>query len=181
MLCSVAQSCLTLCNPMDCSPQGSSVLEIFQPEYWSGLPFPHPEDLPDPGIKPSLLGLPHCRADSLPLSHLGSSLYILAPLKSGIVHNITLICGLISRAKTKLTLNYKSFVGIAMYLRIAFFSWVKNYHKLSSLKQYKFIILPCGSEVWHKSHWAKLKLLGGEYSFLEALYKGLFPCSYRYW
>ena len=25
-----AQSCLTLCNPMDCSPTGSSVLEILQ-------------------------------------------------------------------------------------------------------------------------------------------------------
>ena len=52
MLCSVAQSYLTLRKPMDCSPQGSSVLEIFQPGYWSGLPFPLPEDLPDPGIKP---------------------------------------------------------------------------------------------------------------------------------
>ena len=27
-------------------------------EYWSGLPFPSPGDLPDPGIDP---GLPHCR------------------------------------------------------------------------------------------------------------------------
>jgi len=27
-------------------------------EYWSGLPFPSPEDLPGPGIKPGLL---HCR------------------------------------------------------------------------------------------------------------------------
>ena len=27
-------------------------------EYWSGLPFPFPEDLPDPGIKPQS---PHCR------------------------------------------------------------------------------------------------------------------------
>ena len=27
-------------------------------EYWSGLPFPSPEDLPNPGIEP---GLPHCR------------------------------------------------------------------------------------------------------------------------
>ena len=26
-------------------------------EYWSGLPFPFPEDLPDPGIEP---GLPRC-------------------------------------------------------------------------------------------------------------------------
>ena len=30
MLCSVAQLCLTLCDPMDCGPPGSSVDEIFQ-------------------------------------------------------------------------------------------------------------------------------------------------------
>ena len=27
-------------------------------EYWSGLPFPLPGDLPDPGMKPSPLGYP---------------------------------------------------------------------------------------------------------------------------
>ena len=31
-------------------------------EYWSGLPFPSPGDLPDPGIKPTL------QADALPVS-----------------------------------------------------------------------------------------------------------------
>ena len=36
----VAQSCLTLCNPMDCSPPGSLVHGIPRQEYWSGLPFP---------------------------------------------------------------------------------------------------------------------------------------------
>ena len=35
-----------------CSPPGSSVHRIFQQEYWSGLPFPTPGDLPDPGIEP---------------------------------------------------------------------------------------------------------------------------------
>ena len=35
----------------------------------SGLPFPPPEDLPDPGIKPTS---PALQADSLPPSHLGS-------------------------------------------------------------------------------------------------------------
>ena len=30
-------------------------------EYWSGLPCPLPEDLPDPGIKPNFLELQHCR------------------------------------------------------------------------------------------------------------------------
>ena len=39
-------------------------------EYWSGLPFPSPGDLPDPGIKP---GYPACLADSLPLNPQGST------------------------------------------------------------------------------------------------------------
>ena len=48
----VAQSCPTLCDPMDCSPPGSSVRGILRQEYWSGLPFPSPGNLPDPGIEP---------------------------------------------------------------------------------------------------------------------------------
>ena len=38
-------------------------------EYWSGLPFPLPEDLPDPGIEP---GSPTCRQMLYHLSHQGS-------------------------------------------------------------------------------------------------------------
>ena len=38
-------------------------------EHWSGLLFPSPGDLPDPGTKP---GSPALQADSLPLSHQGS-------------------------------------------------------------------------------------------------------------
>ena len=30
---------------------------FFRQEYWSGLPFPPPGDLPDPGIEPGLLHL----------------------------------------------------------------------------------------------------------------------------
>ena len=52
MLSVASQSCLTLCNPMDCSPPGSSVRGILQQEYWSELPFPSPGHLPIPGIKP---------------------------------------------------------------------------------------------------------------------------------
>ena len=48
----VAQSCLTLCVPVDCSLPGSSVHGILQEEYWRGLPFPSPEDLPNPGTEP---------------------------------------------------------------------------------------------------------------------------------
>ena len=36
---------------------------FFRQEYWSGLPFPSPRDLPDPGIEPRSLAL---QADSLP-------------------------------------------------------------------------------------------------------------------
>ena len=38
-------------------------------EYWSGVPFPSPGDLPDPGIEPVSLAL---QAISLPLSHQGN-------------------------------------------------------------------------------------------------------------
>ena len=48
----VTKSCLTLCSRWTVAHQGSSVHGILQQEYWSGLPFPSPRDLPDPGIKP---------------------------------------------------------------------------------------------------------------------------------
>ena len=40
------------CNPMDCSLPGSLSLGFSRQEYWSGLQFPSPGDLPDPGIEP---------------------------------------------------------------------------------------------------------------------------------
>ena len=57
---------------MDCSPPGSSVHGILQARYWSGLPCPPHEDLPDPGINPASSVSPALQADSLPLSHWGS-------------------------------------------------------------------------------------------------------------
>ena len=44
----VAQSCPTLCNPMN-----YTVHELSRPEYWSRQPFPSPGDLPDPRIEPA--------------------------------------------------------------------------------------------------------------------------------
>ena len=63
-----AQSCVNLCSPMGCSPPGSSTMEFSRQEYWRGVPFPPPRDLPDPGIKLCLLCLLHWQADSLPLA-----------------------------------------------------------------------------------------------------------------
>ena len=66
------QSCPTLCDPIDCSLPGSSVHEGFlRQEFWSGLPFPSPEDLPNPGIEP---GSPALQADSLLSEPRGNSL-----------------------------------------------------------------------------------------------------------
>ena len=45
--CQVVQWCPTLCNPMDCSPPGSSAMGFSRQEYWSGLPCPPPVDLSD--------------------------------------------------------------------------------------------------------------------------------------
>ena len=49
----LAQSWLTLCHPMSRSPPGSLSMGFPRQEYWSGLPFPFPMGLPDPGIKPA--------------------------------------------------------------------------------------------------------------------------------
>ena len=43
-------------------------------EYWSGLPFPSPGDLPDPGIELECPMSPALQAGPLPLSHWGSTL-----------------------------------------------------------------------------------------------------------
>ena len=103
---SVAQSCLTLCDPMDCSMPGLPVrhqlpeftqshvtphkdapllllffrlfatpwtvarqaplsMEFSRQEYQSALPFPSPQDLPNPGIQPGSPGSRTLQADSL--------------------------------------------------------------------------------------------------------------------
>ena len=47
-----AQLCPTLCDPMDESLQAPQSVGFSRQEYWSGLPFPSPGDLPNPGIEP---------------------------------------------------------------------------------------------------------------------------------
>ena len=45
---------------------------LSKQEYCSGLPYPPPEDLPGPGIKPESPVAPALQMDPLPLSHWGS-------------------------------------------------------------------------------------------------------------
>ena len=57
-VCSVIQSYLTLCNPMDYSQPGSSVHGIFQTRLLEEVAVPPLGDLPDSGIKPVSLRSP---------------------------------------------------------------------------------------------------------------------------
>ena len=69
------QSCLTLCDPMDCSLPGSSIHGIFPGKNSGvGCHFLLQGIFPTQGSKLRLLRLLRWQADSLPLSHLGSSL-----------------------------------------------------------------------------------------------------------
>ena len=52
-------SCLTLCDPMDCSPSAPLSMGFSRQEEWSELPCPPPGDIPNPGVKsasPALAG-----------------------------------------------------------------------------------------------------------------------------
>ena len=71
----VTQLYLALCDPMDCSPPGPLSMGFSRQEHWSGLPFPSPEDLHSPGIKPKS---PALQATSLPSEPQGKPIKKLA-------------------------------------------------------------------------------------------------------
>ena len=60
-------------TPWTVTHQAPLSVSFSRQEYWSGLPFPSPGYLPDPGIEPGFL---HWQVDSLPLSHLGSPIFL---------------------------------------------------------------------------------------------------------
>ena len=66
--CLVANSCLTLCDPWTVARQSSLSMGFSRQEYWNGLPFPSPGDLPDPEIEPVS---PVLQADYLLLARQG--------------------------------------------------------------------------------------------------------------
>ena len=59
--CLVARSCLTPVTPRTVACQAPLSMGFSMQEYWSGLPFPSPRDLPNPGIEP---GSPALQEDS---------------------------------------------------------------------------------------------------------------------
>ena len=59
--------------------QASQSMGFSSQEYWRGVPFPSPGDLPNPGIKP---GSPALQVDSLPSEPLGGPCYATCLLKT---------------------------------------------------------------------------------------------------
>ena len=66
-------------TPWAVAHQAPLSMEFFRQEYWSGLPFPSPGDIPDPSIKPRS---PALQADALPLEPPGKPnvVYTILPL-----------------------------------------------------------------------------------------------------
>ena len=83
-----------------------SFVEFSRQEYWSGLPFPSPEDLPNPGTKP---GSPALQADSLPYELQGSPcmcIYIYT-------HTYTYIYDIMSSANKDSCTSFSCFVFLS--------------------------------------------------------------------
>ena len=66
--CFIAKSRLTLGTLWTMTCQAPLSVEFPRQEYWSGLPFSSPGNLPDPGIEPMSLVSPALQVDSIPLA-----------------------------------------------------------------------------------------------------------------
>ena len=92
----ITQSCLTLCDPRDCSPPGSSVHRIFPGKNTGvGCYFPPPGDHPHPGIEPNSPGSPALQAESLPAEALGKPCVEISLALSPECHFLTYPCNLL--------------------------------------------------------------------------------------
>ena len=118
VMCLVAQSCLILCDPMDCSPARLLCPWGFsRQEYWSRLPCPPPGDLLKPGTEPRS---PALQVDSLPSEPRGK------PMNTGVV-SLSLLQGNLptqelnwSFLHCKQILYQLSYQGIQMHLLFHF-------------------------------------------------------------
>ena len=81
----VAKLCLTLATPWTVAHQAPLSMGLSRQEYWSGLPFSSPGDLPNPQIEP---GSPALQAESLTTELLTTDCYSQKNLKA--TNNISL-------------------------------------------------------------------------------------------
>ena len=73
-MCLVTQLCLTLSDPLDCSPAGSSAHEIFQARIPEWVAISFSKDLPNPGIEPASPVSPALQMGYLPTEPLVKTL-----------------------------------------------------------------------------------------------------------
>ena len=68
----VTKSCLTLATQWTVTCQTPLSMEFSRQEYYSGLPFPSPGDLPDPGVEPTSFTSPALAGRFFTPCHLGN-------------------------------------------------------------------------------------------------------------
>ena len=124
-------------TPWTVAHQTPLPMEIFRQEYWSGLPFPTPGELPDPGTKPV----------SLASSALASGFFTTEPLKKPKKKNSTI---LISKGEQWVVLK-KGLPGISMsrYLYLEFCSTLI----LTRLRKYDSLFL-LNENVFERQVWS---------------------------
>ena len=174
MLCLVAQLCLTFCNPMDCSPPGSSVNLIFQAgirewvarvfsrgSSWLSIVYllartsrPHAPNLPP---SPSVLWpVTHL----LPVApELAALLEGMAPLHWGCFHVLATVNGA--------TMN----IGVQVSFQIAVFIFSRYMLSSRSVGSYSNSIFRLLRKLWNILHWG--------YTLLVPLSLSQFPRETR--
>ena len=95
----VTLSCPTLCTPWTITHQ---VHGMLHQEYWSGLPFPSPGELPDPGIN---LGSPALQANSLPSKPPGKQSFIIKYFIFNCKHNAARVINVVEYLSSSLTIS----------------------------------------------------------------------------
>ena len=72
LVCLGAQTCPTLATPWTVVCQAPLSMGFSRQEYWSGLPFPSPGDLPDPGTEPASSAFPALAGGFFTIEPLGN-------------------------------------------------------------------------------------------------------------
>ena len=88
----VAQSCPTLATPWTVARQAPLSMGLFRQKYWSGLPFPTPGDLSDPGIEPRSPALQAGSLLSEFSNHKTSENHCLTPAQNTADTNCHMLC-----------------------------------------------------------------------------------------
>ena len=81
----VVKSCPTLVIPWTVACQAPLSMGFSRQEYWSGLPFPSPGDVPDPAIEPKSPALP---ADDLPTELRGKPCFLIIYLLNRVMNSL---------------------------------------------------------------------------------------------